>query len=74
LSGEHFFLLSDKKIDLATVSFKKLKVKDLKRILSDWDDSCRGCTEKSDYISRIKELMPKHDPEAAEKLRKKQEL
>ncbi|XP_064633449.1 mesencephalic astrocyte-derived neurotrophic factor homolog [Lineus longissimus] len=64
----------EKQIDLASVNFRKLKVKDLKRILSDWDESCKGCTEKTDYINRIKELMPKHDPEAAEKLRQREEL
>ncbi|KAK2186136.1 hypothetical protein NP493_212g01019 [Ridgeia piscesae] len=63
----------EKTVDLATVNLKKLKVKELKNILSDWDEQCRGCTEKSDYIKLIDELMPKYAPEAAEK-RKRQEL
>lgn len=63
----------DKQIDLATVNLKKLRVGELKAILSDWDDQCRGCAEKSDYIKRIEELMVKYAPEAAEK-RAKSEL
>ncbi|CRK92514.1 CLUMA_CG006077, isoform A [Clunio marinus] len=48
----------DKQIDLNTVDLKKLKVRDLKKILSDWDETCEGCIEKSDYIKRIEELKP----------------
>ena len=67
-------LCAEKTVDLATVNLKKLKVKELKNILSDWDEQCRGCTEKSDYIKLIDELMPKYAPEAAEKRTKRQEL
>lgn len=35
-------LSSDKQIDLNTVDLKKLKVRDLKKILSDWDETCDG--------------------------------
>ena len=52
---------------------KKLKVKDLKAILSDWDEMCRGCTEKTDFIRLIEELMPKYDPTSWQK-RQKNEL
>jgi len=55
----------DVEIDLAKVELKKLKVKDLKNILTNWDEQCKGCTEKSDFISRIEELMPKHAPASA---------
>ncbi|XP_005992730.1 mesencephalic astrocyte-derived neurotrophic factor [Latimeria chalumnae] len=55
----------DKKIDLSTVELKSLKVKELKKILEEWGESCRGCAEKSDYIKRINELMPKYAPNAA---------
>ncbi|CAD5114289.1 DgyrCDS3431 [Dimorphilus gyrociliatus] len=64
----------EKQIDLTKVNLKKLKVKDLKKILSDWDENCKGCTEKSDFISKIKELMPIHAPDAAKILKKKEEL
>lgn len=68
------FHFIEKQIDLTKVNLKKLKVKDLKKILSDWDEQCKGCTEKSDFISKIKDLMPVHAPEAAKVLKKRDEL
>ncbi|XP_013989560.1 mesencephalic astrocyte-derived neurotrophic factor [Salmo salar] len=55
----------DKQLDLSTVDLKKLKVKDLKKILEEWGESCKGCAEKSDFIRKINELMPKYAPNAA---------
>ncbi|XP_029455406.1 mesencephalic astrocyte-derived neurotrophic factor isoform X2 [Rhinatrema bivittatum] len=55
----------DKQIDLTTVDLKKLRVKELKKILDEWGESCKGCVEKSDYIRKINELMPKYAPKAA---------
>ncbi|KAM4022186.1 LOW QUALITY PROTEIN: mesencephalic astrocyte-derived neurotrophic factor [Anomaloglossus baeobatrachus] len=55
----------DKQIDLSTVDLKKLRVKELKKILDDWGETCKGCAEKSDYIRKINELMPKYAPNAA---------
>ncbi|EPQ17481.1 Mesencephalic astrocyte-derived neurotrophic factor [Myotis brandtii] len=55
----------DKQIDLSTVDLKKLRVKELKKILDDWGETCKGCAEKSDYIRKIHELMPKYAPKAA---------
>jgi len=63
----------DVTLDLATVNLKKLKVKDLKAILSDWDEQCKGCTEKNEYIAKVEKLMPKYAPEAYAK-REKSEL
>ena len=57
---ECYFCFSEKQIDLKNVDLKKLKVRDLKKILNDWDESCDGCLEKSDFIKRIEELKPKH--------------
>ena len=54
------FFFTEKQIDLASVDLKKLKVRDLKKILSDWDEGCDGCLEKSDFIKRIEALKPKH--------------
>uniref|UniRef100_A0A8C4LZD7 Mesencephalic astrocyte derived neurotrophic factor n=1 Tax=Equus asinus TaxID=9793 RepID=A0A8C4LZD7_EQUAS len=54
-----------KQIDLSTVDLKKLRVKELKKILDDWGETCKGCAEKSDYIRKINELMPKYAPKAA---------
>lgn len=56
---------ADKQIDLSTVDLKKLRVKELKKILDDWGEMCKGCAEKSDYIRKINELMPKYAPKAA---------
>jgi len=50
----------EKQIDLSKVDLKKLKVKDLKKVLNDWDEVCEGCIEKSDFIKRIEELKPKY--------------
>lgn len=64
---DFFFLafLADKQLDLTSVDLKKLKVKDLKKILEEWGESCKGCAEKSDFIRKITELMPKYAPAAA---------
>ncbi|XP_072749849.1 mesencephalic astrocyte-derived neurotrophic factor homolog [Anoplolepis gracilipes] len=50
----------EKQIDLNTVNLKKLKVRDLKKILNDWEETCDGCIEKTDFIKRIEELKPKY--------------
>lgn len=50
----------DVQIDLKTVDLKKLKVRDLKRIINDWGEDCTGCIEKSEFISRIEELKVVH--------------
>ncbi|XP_075688078.1 mesencephalic astrocyte-derived neurotrophic factor [Rhinoderma darwinii] len=63
--GQICELKYDKQIDLSTVDLKKLRVKELKKILDDWDETCKGCAEKSDYIRKINELMPKYAPNAA---------
>lgn len=56
----HIFIPTEKQIDLREVDLKKLKVRDLKKILNDWDEVCDGCLEKTDYIRRIEELKPKY--------------
>ena len=53
-------IFTEKQIDLKSVDLKKLKVRDLKKILNDWDEGCDGCLEKGDFIKRIEELKPKH--------------
>lgn len=49
----------DKSIDWKTVDLSKLRVKELKKILGEWGEECRGCTEKSEYVKLIQELKPK---------------
>ena len=58
LNNELYF--PEKQIDLKTVDLKKLKVRDLKKILNDWDEICDGCLEKGDFIKRIEQLKPKY--------------
>ncbi|XP_017880643.1 mesencephalic astrocyte-derived neurotrophic factor homolog isoform X2 [Ceratina calcarata] len=58
----------EKQIDINTVDLKKLKVRDLKKILSDWDETCDGCIEKTDFIKRIEELKPKYSNSAKSEL------
>ncbi|XP_013783129.1 mesencephalic astrocyte-derived neurotrophic factor homolog [Limulus polyphemus] len=50
----------EKTIDLKNVELKKLRVRDLKKILSDWDEVCEGCIEKAEFIKKIEELKPKY--------------
>lgn len=54
----HFFVTAPK-IDLNTVNFKKMRVKQLKGILADEGISCDGCTEKEDYVKKVKKLAAK---------------
>ncbi|XP_030743468.1 mesencephalic astrocyte-derived neurotrophic factor [Echinops telfairi] len=63
--GQICELKYDKQIDLSSVDLKKLRVKELKKVLDDWGETCKGCAEKSDYIRKIHELMPKYAPKAA---------
>jgi len=55
----------EKTFDFAKINLKKLKVSELRQILSDWGETCKGCTEKDEYIRLVEETMPKHAPEAA---------
>lgn len=66
----------DKKIDLTETNLKKLRVNELKKILSSWgeDAACKGCAEKDDFIRAIERLMPQHDPEAFKKRQTKTDL
>jgi hypothetical protein len=50
----------EKVLDLSTVDVKKLKVHELKKLLSDWGEQCRGCSEKNDYVKLVEELLPKY--------------
>ncbi|OQR70176.1 mesencephalic astrocyte-derived neurotrophic factor-like [Tropilaelaps mercedesae] len=43
----------EKTIDLKAVDVKKLKIRDLKKILSDFEESCDGCVEKSEFIKKV---------------------
>ena len=47
------------KIDFA--GLQKMKIKELKEILTKYSLDCDGCTEKGDYVRRIKTLQPKEE-------------
>lgn len=64
----------EKQMDLVNANFKKMKVKELKKILSIWEEDCKGCTEKSDYVAKVEKLLPQYAPEAAAARAAKQEL
>ncbi|KAL5516173.1 hypothetical protein EMCRGX_G001447 [Ephydatia muelleri] len=49
----------EQQIDLNTVDFKTLRVKDLKKILNDLGGECKGCTEKRDFIDKIEQIKKK---------------
>ncbi|XP_003786848.1 cerebral dopamine neurotrophic factor [Otolemur garnettii] len=50
----------EKRLDLAAVDLRKMRVAELKQILSRWGEECRACAEKTDYVDLIRELAPKH--------------
>ena len=47
-------LAYDKEIDLSTVDLSKLRVRDLRKILTDMGEVCSGCVEKSEFVSKIR--------------------
>eukprot|EP00730_Choanoeca_flexa_P014592 TRINITY_DN6435_c0_g1_i1.p1 TRINITY_DN6435_c0_g1~~TRINITY_DN6435_c0_g1_i1.p1 ORF type:complete len:173 (+),score=44.00 TRINITY_DN6435_c0_g1_i1:49-567(+) len=52
----------DEPIDLSKIDLGKQRVKVLKKILSDqFNDACKGCLEKSDYIKRIQDLSAREE-------------
>lgn len=54
------YMILEQKIDVRNVDLKKMRVKQLKKILQSWDEECNGCIEKSDFVQRIEELKDKH--------------
>ncbi|OAF67925.1 hypothetical protein A3Q56_04320 [Intoshia linei] len=51
-------------LDFATINFHKTKIGVLKTILSDWNEKCKYCTEKTEFISLIEKKMKIHEPKA----------
>ena len=51
----------DKKIDFKNTDLGKMRVRELKKILTGWGETCLGCAEKTDYVKRVQELLPKHE-------------
>lgn len=53
-------LAYEKELDWKNINLKKMRVKQLKNILANWDEECSGCLEKSDYIKRIEAVKNRH--------------
>ena len=54
-----FFFFSEKQIDVNAVDLNKLKVKDLKKILTAWGERV-DFIEKSEFIKHINEVKDKY--------------
>nr|CAB3263611.1 mesencephalic astrocyte-derived neurotrophic factor homolog [Phallusia mammillata] len=50
----------EKQVDWKNVNLKKMRVKQLKKILEEWGEDCRGCVEKQEFIDKINKLKPKY--------------
>lgn len=50
----------EKELDWKNINLKKMRVKELKKILADWEEDCKGCVEKSDFIKKIETVRNKH--------------
>lgn len=53
-------LAYEKPLDWKNINLKKMRVKELKKILSDWEEGCKGCVEKSDFIKKIESVKSKY--------------
>ena len=56
----YIIMHTEKVIDFKSVELGKLRVKELKNILNGWGEDCRGCAEKSDYVSKINSVKHLH--------------
>mmetsp|Transcript_18651 Transcript_18651/g.33393 ORF Transcript_18651/g.33393 Transcript_18651/m.33393 type:complete len:189 (+) Transcript_18651:241-807(+) len=65
--GQICQLRYEKPIDLEGVDISKLRVKQLKNILSKWGEKCKGCTEKRDYVKLVENLKQKYAPSPNQK-------
>lgn len=59
MTKEIHLIFLEKQIDVNSVDLNKLKVKDLKKILSDWGEAA-DFIEKSEFIKRINEVKDKY--------------
>eukprot|EP00163_Fabomonas_tropica_P028561 TRINITY_DN5842_c0_g1_i2.p2 TRINITY_DN5842_c0_g1~~TRINITY_DN5842_c0_g1_i2.p2 ORF type:complete len:161 (-),score=49.49 TRINITY_DN5842_c0_g1_i2:190-672(-) len=49
------------KIDLSKTDLNKMRVKELKQILAEHGETCRGCTEKSEYVKKVRDILTKDE-------------
>jgi len=56
------------------MDFDKLKIKQMKDLLTSWGEKCDGCAERSDFMRLIRKLLPKYSTKAAKLLEEKEKL
>jgi len=63
---------SDDDDDYVQLDFDKMKIKQMKDLLSSWGEKCDGCAERSDFMRIIKKALPKRSPKAAKLLEERE--
>ncbi|KAL2103021.1 hypothetical protein ACEWY4_002189 [Coilia grayii] len=51
-------------LDWSREALSKMRVLELKRLLSSWGEECRACLEKGEFIDLVQQVAPKHSPHA----------
>ena len=46
--------------DLSSAGLNKMRVAELRKVLSSWGEECRGCLEKHELVSLIQQRAPLH--------------
>jgi len=58
--GQICDLKYDQALDWKNINLKKMRVRELKKILTDWDEQCSDCLEKGDFIRYIESIKHKY--------------
>jgi len=58
--------------DYVQLDFDKMKIKQMKDLLSSWGEKCDGCAERSDFMRIIKKALPKRSPKASKLLEERE--
>lgn len=48
------------KVDLATIDPATMSVKQMKKVLAEYDMKCVGCTDKDEFRNKVKLLLEQH--------------
>jgi len=49
-----------RQVELSKINLDKMRVKDLRRLMDEQGLTCKGCTEKSEFVAKIKEFVAKN--------------
>ena len=56
-----FVLCAERQLwDLSSAGLNKMRVAELRKVLSSWGEECRGCLEKHELVSLIQQRAPLH--------------